>query len=414
MSEWKTVKLNKGKTYGGLSGKSAKDFVSGDSPYVTFMEVLSNVKLTKPPTAKVKIKSGESQNIVKKNDLLLNGSSETPEEVAIPTSVNFSSDIPIYLNSFCFGYRPDTDDIDSDFLSYFLRSSEGREIIVQLAAGSTRYNISKRSFTNLELLLPPLPEQQRIARVLGDIDDEIATLEELVAKKRLVKTAVMQQLLTGKVRLTADGCAVSGAEIERERQLGHLHDWRRFKLGEIGEIAMCKRIMKHQTSEIGEIPFYKIGTFGEIPDAFIGRDIFDRYSAMYKYPNKGDILLSAAGTIGRAVVFDGKPAYFQDSNIVWLQNNEKIVSNKLLAYVYRIVKWTTSDTTISRLYNDLLLNIEIFIPIDKDEQTRIANVLTDIDDDISMHEKLISKKRQVKTGVMQQLLTGKTRLLEVG
>lgn len=300
---------------------------------------------------------------------------------------------------------------DGEFFAYYLTNKKKNEL-AEYGQGITIVHLYYKHFKDMEIDLPPLAEQQRIARVLGDIDDEIATLEELVAKKRLVKTAVMQQLLTGKVRLTADGRAVTGADIERERQLGHLHNWRRVKLGEIGEIAMCKRIMKHQTSETGEIPFYKIGTFGEAPDAFITREIFDRYSAMYKYPNKGDILLSAAGTIGRAVVFDGKPAYFQDSNIVWLQNNEKIVSNKFLAYVYKRVKWTTSDTTISRLYNDLLSNIEIFIPTDKSEQTRIADILTDIDDDIAIHETLISKKRRVKTGVMQQLLTGKTRLLE--
>ncbi|HEL0817616.1 TPA: restriction endonuclease subunit S, partial [Streptococcus equi subsp. zooepidemicus] len=94
-------------------------------------------------------------------------------------------------------------------------------------------------------------------------------------------------------------------------------------LGEIGEIQMCKRILKNQTSSKGDIPFYKIGTFGKIADSFISRELFDEYKKKYSYPKKGEILISASGTIGRTVIFDGENAYFQDSNIVWVSHNEE-------------------------------------------------------------------------------------------
>lgn len=126
---------------------------------------------------------------------------------------------------------------------------------------------------------------------------------------------------------------------------------------------MCKRIMKSETESSGDVPFYKIGTFGKTPDAFISQDKFEEYKKKYSYPKQGDILISAAGTIGRTVVFDGKPAYFQDSNIVWLEHDEKTVLNRYLFYVYQLNPWAVSSSgTISRLYNDNIMQAEIAVP----------------------------------------------------
>ena len=99
---------------------------------------------------------------------------------------------------------------------------------------------------------------------------------------------------------------------------------------------MCKRIFNHQTSETGDIPFYKIGTFGKEADAYIPIDLFLEFKEKYPYPKKGEILMSASGTIGRTVVFDGSEAYFQDSNIVWIENNEELITNAFLFYVYQV------------------------------------------------------------------------------
>ncbi|WP_231223575.1 restriction endonuclease subunit S [Helicobacter pylori] len=134
------------------------------------------------------------------------------------------------------------------------------------------------------------------------------------------------------------------------------------KLGDIGKPCMCKRVMKHQTTRYGEIPFYKIGTFGNTADAFISKKLFLEYKTKYSFPKKGDILISASGTIGKAVIYDGKPAYFQDSNIVWIDNDETLVKNDFLFYVYSNVKWNTEHTTILRLYNDNFRNTLIPIP----------------------------------------------------
>lgn len=186
-------------------------------------------------------------------------------------------------------------------------------------------------------------------------------------------------------------------------------EWRVVRLGEIGEPKMCKRIMKWQTSEVGNIPFYKIGTFGNTPDAFISRELFEDYKSRYSYPRKGDLLISAAGTIGRVVVYDGENAYYQDSNIVWIDNREEKALNAFLHYAYSNVEWETNTGTIPRLYNDNLKSIHIPLP-PLSEQSRIAGALSSVDGLLSSLSRLIEKKRALRTAAMQQLLTAKTRL----
>lgn len=186
-------------------------------------------------------------------------------------------------------------------------------------------------------------------------------------------------------------------------------DWDVKKLGDVGEIKMCRRIFNHETREVGTIPFYKIGTFGKDADAYISQDLYDDYRHRFSFPKKGDILISAAGTIGRTIVYDGKPAYFQDSNIVWIDNNEELISNSFLYYVFQIAKYQTEGGTIQRLYNNILNNTKFVCPL-KPHQNAIATVLSDTDTLISKFEKLIEKKNNVKQGVTQELLTGKRRL----
>lgn len=189
-----------------------------------------------------------------------------------------------------------------------------------------------------------------------------------------------------------------------------VNGWKTKKLGEVAEVCMCKRIFAHQTSKIGNIPFYKIGTFGKEADAYISSQLYEEYKAKYSYPEKGDVLISAAGTLGRTVVFDGRPAYFQDSNIVWLKIDKSQLCNDYLAHYYKVIKWASSEgSTISRLYNGIICDTEILLP-PLEEQAAIAEALSDVDSLISSLQKLIEKKKAIKQGTMQELLTGKKRL----
>lgn len=182
------------------------------------------------------------------------------------------------------------------------------------------------------------------------------------------------------------------------------NDWEVKRLGEIGEPLMCKRILKSQTFDVGDVPFYKIGTFGGIADAYISRSLYESFRRKYPYPKTGDVLLSAAGTIGRTVVYDGKDAYFQDSNIVWVDNDEKKVLNDYLYWWYKVILWNTEDGGIvTRLYNGNLKASLIAVP-PLAEQRRIAGALSDVDELIFALGKLIEKKRNIKTGAMQELL----------
>ena len=149
---------------------------------------------------------------------------------------------------------------------------------------------------------------------------------------------------------------------------------------------MCRRIFKEQTSETGDIPFYKIGTFGADPDAFISRELFEEYKSKYPYPQKGDILISASGSIGRTVEFAGNNEYFQDSNIVWLNHDERL-SNPFLKCFYSVVKWAGIEgSTIKRLYNDNILNTVICMP-SVPEQKRIGLFFENLDHLITLHQR---------------------------
>ncbi|EAU4681792.1 hypothetical protein EAP58_28070 [Salmonella enterica] len=122
-------------------------------------------------------------------------------------------------------------------------------------------------------------------------------------------------------------------------------------LGEIGDVCMCKRIFKSQTASRGDIPFYKIGTFGKRADAYISRGLFEEFKEKFNYPKVGDVLISASGTIGRTVIFDGEDSYFQDSNIVWIDNNENVALNKFLFYYYTIAKWDVAEGGVGDIFH---------------------------------------------------------------
>ena len=207
--------------------------------------------------------------------------------------------------------------------------------------------------------LPPIEIQSEIVHTLDNYTENVVKLQnqltaELTARQKQY-TFYRNKLLT-----------FSGNEKAKIVKIS---------LGDIGPICMCKRILKSQTNTVEGVPFYKIGTFGKKADAYISKETFDEYRSKYSFPKKGDVLISAAGTIGRTVVYDGKPAYFQDSNIVWIDNNESVVLNSYLRYCYELKPWkVSSGGTIQRLYNDNIAKAIITVP-SLDVQNRIVNVL---------------------------------------
>lgn len=221
--------------------------------------------------------------------------------------------------------------------------------------GVKQTNLSVSDVLNFETYYPEYEEQKQIGEYFRNLD----------------------RLIT----LHQRKCQIDGCRFQSPLAI----TWEQRKLGEIGSVSMCRRIFKEQTSENGEIPFYKIGTFGGEADAFISRELFEEYKAKYQYPKKGDILISASGSIGRTVVFTGKNEYFQDSNIVWL-NHDKHLDNSFLKCFYSIVKWAGIEgSTIKRLYNDNILNTAITLP-SVEEQQKIGAYFENLDNLITLHQ----------------------------
>jgi len=196
------VTLNSlGDFYGGLTGKTAVDFGVGLSSFVNFKSVIDYHEVNVADVSRVYISRFEIQNLVKKGDLLFNISSETPDEVAQFSIVPFEKP-DLYLNSFCAGFRCHQRQYDfAKLLNYLLQTNVIRSSIIQLAQGSTRYNLSPRL---LGSIIVPLPDKNIMATIVHSLDDfynEIKLLSENLIKAKKVKAGMMQELLMGRTRL---------------------------------------------------------------------------------------------------------------------------------------------------------------------------------------------------------------------
>ena len=246
--------------------------------------------------------------------------------------------------------------VDSDFLVSYYSTNLWHKGIHEIAAEGARnhglLNIAPADFFETELTMPQDIEEQK---KIGKYFEELERLITLHQRKNIY--------FYEKVTLV----------------------WEQRKFGDLGSVAMCKRIFKEQTSTDGDIPFYKIGTFGAEPDAFISRELFEEYRGKFQYPNIGDMLISASGTIGRTVEYKGEEAYFQDSNIVWFKHDDR-VDNSFLKCIYEIVKWSGIEgSTIKRLYNDNFLKTEFSMP-KVAEQQQIGMYFQSLDHLITLHQ----------------------------
>ena len=268
---------------------------------------------------------------------------------------------------------------------YLYHTLKNKERDIQLSKqGAGIPGLNRDTLYKQVIPIPSLSEQTRIVGILDTFTSAIDNLKEQIAQRRKQYEYYRDQLL--------DLEGKPGVEMKT--------------LGEVGDVCMCKRIMKEQTSENEEIPFFKIGTFGSQADAFISRDLFEEYKSKYSYPKKGEILISASGTIGRSVVFDGEDAYYQDSNIVWIANDEKVVTNRYLYYFYQVADWKVDGGTIKRLYNYNLKNTTIPLP-PLQEQQRIVSILDTFEASIQNLEAQLSQREKQYEYYRNKLLTFK-------
>ena len=262
---------------------------------------------------------------------------------------------------------------------------------VEMNMGATINQITGYMFSKMEFMVPSPDEQDAIGEYFKKLDNLITLHQRKYDTLVNVKKSMLEKMFPK-----------DGQSVPNIRFKGFTDSWEQRKLGDIGSVAMCRRIFKHQTSESGEIPFFKIGTFGGEPDAFITRELFEEFKAKYPYPDKGDILISASGSIGRTVEFTGENEYFQDSNIVWLKHDKNII-NPFLRHLYSVVEWAGIEgSTIKRLYNDNILKTEVMLP-SVQEQTKIAEMLDRIDNLITLHQRKLEKLKNIKRSMLEKM-----------
>lgn len=253
------------------------------------------------------------------------------------------------------------DNINTKFIYYYMYANF-KEFIIKKAVSATVSSIRKPMIEKFPIPIPPLEIQEKIVEKLDKMTEYVTELtseltSELISRKKQY-SFYRDKLLSFEDEV-------------------YQVEWK--KLGDVGKVSMCKRILKNQTSDDGEIPFYKIGTFGKVATSYISRELFEEYKLRFSYPKLGDILISASGTIGRTVVFNGEDSYFQDSNIVWLEHDESQVLNRYLYYFYQMYPWKVSNGgTISRLYNGNIEKTTIPVP-SLEIQSRIVQVLDNFD-----------------------------------
>jgi type I restriction enzyme S subunit len=276
---------------------------------------------------------------------------ENAVTIARAGSAGFVNFVPgkFWATDVCFVADQLEDGPEIKFVFYWLKSRE-YELMTKTYGGSMP-KIDKRYLWDHPVPVPPLEVQREIVRILDTFTGLEAELQaELAARQNQVDYYRSKLLGFAEKQIT----------------------W--VELGSLASVKMCKRVFANQTSSTGDVPFFKIGTFGKTPDSFISRKLFDEYKNKFSFPHTGAVLISASGTIGRTVVFDGQDAYFQDSNIVWLDHDGTLISDNFLKHWFGMVDWVTEGGTIQRLYNKHLL-AATFPLIPLSEQIEIADIL---------------------------------------
>ncbi|MCI0580247.1 MAG: restriction endonuclease subunit S [Chloroflexi bacterium] len=285
------------------------------------------------------------------------------------------------------------------FYNYF--SNRFYDRIMAMTAKSSVDSVRMEMIANMWIPLPPLQEQWAIADALRGVDGLLVALDRLIAKKRDMKTAVMQQLLTGERRLPG----FNGRWVEKS----------------LGEVCSYINDGTHYTPKYVDdgVPFYSVETITEnnfSNTKYISRNAHELLIKRCK-PERGDILMTRIGTLGQTKLID------------WDVNASIYVSLALLklkdrVHIEYIYRYTKSERFVQDVEQRSLLHatpkkinvgqigdIPIYMPVEEEEQIAIAQILSDMDAEIAALEARRAKTQAIKQGMMQELLTGKTRLV---
>ena len=392
--EWEEKKLGEiGHTYTGLSGKSKEDFEKGNSKFITFMNVLNNVKIKSDIMGIVNIKDGERQNKVLNGDMLFNTSSETPEEVGFCSVYDLGEKNDVYLNSFCFGYRfKNQSEHYPLFLAYFFRSSYGRKLMHKMAQGVTRYNLSKENFNKTQVYFPlSLSEQQKIASCLSAMDDLIAAQAEKVEALKEKKAGLMQQLFPQNGETTP---RLRFPEFTGEWEEKNINDCFEFKQG-----VQCPVDLQALQKKDGYIRFIRIIDLTQsseppryIADPGLAHHICKEDLFMVRYGSPGLVGYGYEGVIANNLFrllpkFDMCTKFFKD----------------ILTALHKNIAALCGIGALPAINFSTLGLLRISLPPTIAEQQKIADCLSALDDQIAAETEKLTALKDYKKGLMQQL-----------
>lgn len=323
----------------------------------------------------------------------------------------------------------------SEFLYYVIPLI--KDEMLSRASGSTFAEISAKKLSTITFQLPPLPEQQRIAKALSDVDALISTTEKLIQKKKNIKQGAMQNLLTGKKRLPGFGDKQTDLFVPNGTHTKEVKDVSpeqirlsaKMKQTELGEIPE-----DWEVKSLGEICVINPASYNIIPDEFFYVDLESVSSGKLEKKQKihrrnapsraqrqfekNDILYQTVRPYQRNnlfVNFDSKN-YIASTGYAIIRSNNNVDSH----YIYQIIHLNNfvniildncTGTSYPAINPKFLKTIPVIIP-KKEEQTAIANVLSSMDKEIETLNTKLEKYRNLKTAMMQQLLTGKIRLVK--
>lgn len=381
--DWEQRKLGSiGSTYTGLSGKTKEDFGHGEAKYITYLNVFQNTISDITMTDKIEIDT--TQNEVKYGDVLFTTSSETPEEVGM-SSVWLGDTPNIYLNSFCFGFRPNQK-IDPYFLGYSLRAPYMRDKIKILAQGISRYNILKNKVMELEISLPNNEEQKLLGTFLQRIDLIITLHQCKLEKLKLTKKALLQKLFPK-----------NGKHIPEIRFKGFTDAWEQRKLSDITEIVMGQ---SPSSKNYTDNPNDNILVQGNA-DLRNGKVVPRLWTKeITKTIDKGGIILTVRAPVGDVAKTDykvvlGRGVAGIKGNDYIYQFLQKLQNNR---YWVSLSSGSTFESINSNDIKDLIIDIPSI-----EEQTKISMLLNNVNSIITLHQRKLERLQEVKKGLLQKM-----------
>lgn len=402
---WEQRKLGEvGKTFTGLSGKTKEDFGHGDAYFVTYMNVYSNPISDLNMVENVEIDTKQQE--VKKGDVFFTTSSETPEEVGM-SSVWLGDEPHIYLNSFCFGFRPTGNMFNPYYLAYLLRSNNIRNKMMILAQGISRYNISKNKVMKLDITIPNIREQKKIGEFFKQLDSLIALHQRKLEHLKQQKNGLLQKMFPK-----------NGESVPEVRFPGFTDSWEQRKLGEISELNGRIGFRGYTVKDIVSKEDGGILTFS--PTNIINNSLevkgANTYITKEKYEespeikvDNGDILFVKTGsTLGKSALVSElmEPATI-NPQIVIIRLAKHLIQflsvQFITNYVQKQITAAKIGGAVPTLTEREIKKFKFYIPNDLDETRKIGQFFFKLDSLITLHQRKLEHLELLKKGLLQQM-----------